>query len=401
MPTASTRSVPSLKDQTKSPRRTSLPLNRDVVVSDFSGNPSTAQVAAHFLFTRAIERELSAKRIQANSAAAAWETVIYNGGPVMEGSPPIYLIFYQPPGSLPFPSDYISGIQSFFENASGSPFAAIMTQYPDSSGVAPSGNFVIGGVFVDTTTIPPSGRTGTESDPIYDSDLQNEIAVALAANPSWPPPGLDALYEVFTSPNVWEAYSTIAPLTSFEQFCSYHAIGHDLSVNPNGSYPYVFIAYADSTEADGTPVDCGGDGPYPNGAGVDKSSNTTWHETNEAMTDPLETAWIGSDGEIADLCNFIFGNIAPNGANTALNSLPYRIQQIWSLATGACAKRFGASPDASLPASLDFGTVLTGTTTTSSLLIQNTSSASGVLDIFYPVSIRRPIRLTAYPIRLP
>src|ERR1700733_11754053 len=84
---ASTSSVPSLKDQTNSLRRMSLPLSRDVVISDCiaSSTPSKAQVSAHFLFTRAIERKLRAQRIQANSTAAASETVIYNGGPVMEG----------------------------------------------------------------------------------------------------------------------------------------------------------------------------------------------------------------------------------------------------------------------------------------------------------------------------
>ena len=236
-----------------------LPTSRDLVIPeaiDADGNPIPEHIA-HCLFTRAIEEKIRDQRAQANLVGAAAANVVYQGGPVMEGNLIIYLVFYRPPRSKRFPPGFVDGIKTFFVHASGSPFSAIMTQYPDKLGIAPAGTFTVDGVYVDSTTRPASGRAGTETSPLLDSDVQNEIVTAYKANPSWLAPGLSVLYEVFTAPNVWERGP--AGKLSFNSFCGYHSMGYDPNLDSN-SYPYAFLPYADSTDANGAPVGCGGNG---------------------------------------------------------------------------------------------------------------------------------------------
>ena len=345
-----------------------VPPSRNVTVPatiDANGRVVPEHVGAHFLFTLPIESQIHAQAETAGVASSG--DLTYNGGPVMEGTPTIYLVFYQQPSILlhptlatdpaPFSSDYVSGITNFFNHAANSPFSSIITQYTDSTGVGPSGTFNIGGVYTDRTTVPPSGNTGTQANPLTDNDIQNEIAAARVANPSWPAPGLNVLYEIFTAPNVWEAYD---PATvSFKQFCAYHAISVNLA--PTWT-PYAYIPYEDSI------IDTSGDKApcydiflpvFPNGPGIDKSSQSAWHETNESITDPLENAWITNDREISDLCNDKMGDVAPNGANSVMNGLLVQVQQLWNNTLGACAKRL-VPLTISLPPSLDFGTLLPG-----------------------------------------
>jgi hypothetical protein len=153
----------SISDRGRTLSGSTILPHRDVIisaVSNVSGNVHTSEVRAHLSFTRSVEKHRSAASPQASTG-----TLIYNGGSVMTGSPTIYLVFYQPPGTAPFPAGYAGGIEAFFEHVSGSSFASIWTQYTDSAGEGPDGTFTVGqpgdptgGVYIDNATEPPSGN---------------------------------------------------------------------------------------------------------------------------------------------------------------------------------------------------------------------------------------------------
>jgi hypothetical protein len=154
---------------------------RDVIIPVLEG--SNAQGAnpagrAHLLLTRTMEARIRANVQSPQDAASGG--LPYNGGQVMTGSPVVYLVFYQPPGTSSFSAGYATGIEAFFSHASGSSFASIWTQYTDSSGNEPDGTFTIGatrdpasGAYLDSTAIPPSGSAGTQANPLTDGDIQN------------------------------------------------------------------------------------------------------------------------------------------------------------------------------------------------------------------------------------
>lgn len=119
--------------------------------------------------------------------------LVYHGGPVMR-SPVNYAIFWQPPGSTPFPSGYEAGIQRFFQDVGGTPFYNIVTQYGDSSGQPVPNAVSFGGSWTDTNAFP---NAGTLADPLTDGDIQQAVSDAIGANPAWQAPSLSTMYFVY------------------------------------------------------------------------------------------------------------------------------------------------------------------------------------------------------------
>jgi HYR domain len=295
------------------------------------------------------------------------------GGPVMR-NPTNYLIFWQPPNRAAFPAGYVAAIEKFFNDVGGTPFYNIVTEYGDSSG-APVPNATALGApsFVDTTTAAPSGNDGTTANPLTDADIQNEVTVALAANPAWARPSVNVEYFVFTPSDVDECFNaTNCFATSGEPngtFCAYHTFFGSNTI-------YAYMPFASAGSCFGSPSS------FPNGATVDVVLSAVSHEMIESNTDPFLDAWKGPDGlddEIGDKCAFLYGYVAPDGTNIVLNGDRYQVQIEWSNAVTGCDKRYGATPGTSVPSSLDFGEVAAGTTSTTDLVIQNL--AGGDLDI--------------------
>jgi hypothetical protein len=99
-------------------------------------------------------------------------------------------------------------------------------------------------------------------------------------------------------------------------------------------YAYIPSATGECT----TPFDL----PSPTGdVASDEAIKTMGHEGAEMMSDPLGNGWKGSvkDTEVADLCigNFGMVGLIANGANIVLNGHAYRVQELWSQQTEACA----------------------------------------------------------------
>jgi hypothetical protein len=302
-------------------------------------------------------------------ACAAPCNLIYNTGPVMR-NPTNYLIFWQPPGRAAFPAGYQAAIEKFFRDEGGTPFYNIVTEYSDSSGIAvPNAESLGAPSFTDTTTAPPSGNDGTIAHPLTDSDVQNEVDVALAANPTWLGPATDVEYFVFTPSDVDECTDSTDCFAinggSNGTFCAYHG--------DHGAGEYAYQPFAGNGN-------CTTQATFPNGQNVDTVLSATSHEEIESNTDPQLSAWRSADGnEIGDKCAYNYGYTAPDGTNFVLNGDRYQIQQEWSNDVAGCAKRYGPTPTTSVPGSLDFGEVEAGNTAEKDVVIQN--SGGGDLNI--------------------
>lgn len=322
--------------------------------------------------------------------------LIYGGGPVMR-NPTNYLIFWQPPGGVAaaFPAGYQAGIENFFQNLGGTPFYNIVSQYNDTSGQpVPDSESLGAPSWTDTTTPAPSGCDGTATGtvgstphcPLTDADIQNEVSVALKANPQWAAPGINVEYFVYTPGNVGECDG---PGSDGNQqcfainggvgpgqdsvFCAYHSYFNSNTI-------YAFIAFASGGSCYGpSAVQALG---YPNSQTLDIVLSPSSHEMIESNTDPLINAWQGAGGgqdEIGDKCAYIYGYVAPDGTNVVLNGNRYQIQEEFSNDFGSCTKRYGPDPVVGIPGTLAFGEVQDGTSSQLGSTIQN--NGGGDLNI--------------------
>jgi hypothetical protein len=285
-------------------------------------------------------------------------------------NPTNYLIFWQPPGRAAFPAGYQAGIEQFFQNVGGTPFYNIVTQYNDSSGVPVPNSASLGAPsFTDTTTAAPSGNDGTIAHPLTDGDIQNEVTVALAANPAWASPSVNVEYFVFTPSDVDECFSSSSCFSinggSNGKYCAYHTFF-------NGTTIYAYMPFASNGSC--FPSNAIQSLGSPNGVAVDIVLGAVSHEMIESNTDPLLNAWQGTGGisdEIGDKCAFIYGYVAPDGTSVVLNGNRYQIQEEFSNDVTACAKRYGAAPVTGTPGPVAFGEVQAGTSSQQSLQVQN------------------------------
>jgi len=82
-------------------------------------------------------------------------------------------------------------------------------------------------------------------------------------------------------------------------------------------------------------------GQHPNSSDADATINVASHEHNEAITDPLGTAWFDQRGyENGDKCAWNFGTALGGTSghqyNQAIGSGRYYLQQEWSNQTSRC-----------------------------------------------------------------
>jgi len=233
-------------------------------------------------------------------AGRAVGNMTWHGGPVQHDQK-IFTIFWSPAAA--FPAGYQSTINQFVQDLGGTPFYGITSQYSDAAGnISPT--VLFGGTWLDTSTPFPGTALGY-------SDLLAEVYRASAAN-GWTSDA-NSYFQIYTP----------AGITSSERggLCGLHwfsnpAIGQILFPQ-TGCFP---------------------GGQYPNGLTIDAAINVSSHEIFETVTDPLGNAWFFENvaGEIADMCNFVFGPRASDGSNVFLHGRPYLVQQEWSNAVSGC-----------------------------------------------------------------
>ena len=256
----------------------------------------------------------------------------YHGGPVMKGTPNVYVIWYGNWNSTGSNTGATrSLIEHFFSTIGGSALEKVNSTYGDNSGNV-TGNVHFGG----STTVSSSTN-------LTDSSLRTTVSNALSSGAL--PRDSNGVYFVLTSSNINETSGFCT------QYCGFHT---------HASLGGVDIKYSFVGNPDRCPSGCeiqrtGPNSPATNVGGADGMANVISHELEEAISDPDLNAWFDTSGrENADKCNFNFGatstctstsicsaagKAAAAKFNQTFGTNDWMLQQNWrNSGGGACAQ---------------------------------------------------------------
>ncbi len=253
-----------------------------------------------------------------NVTGTAGNGIFYHGGPVMLGTPNVYLIWYGSwvPSSKLILTNLIPGLSS-------SPRLQTNSTYYDSANNFITGNVALAGQTTDNYS------QGTN---LSDAQIQTIVSNSIVPSGSLPldPQGI---YFVLTWTDV----------TATSGFCTQYCGWHTEATIKGQPIKYSFVGNA----AVKCPNGCIGQAASPNNdKGADGMASVLTHELEETMTDPNLNAWYDNSGnENADKCAWTFGTMytTSNGAkaNVNLGGLDYLIQQNWvNAAGGFCAMSY-------------------------------------------------------------
>ncbi len=225
----------------------------------------------------------------------------YNGGPVFEKTPTIYIVWY---GT--WTKKDKSVIDGYFAHLGGTTMSKINTRYSDSAN-----KFVP--ITVHHTTANDYHDNYSMGHSVNDAGIQQIAANAISGHHL--PADKNGIYFVLTAKDVTDSDG----FCSF--FCGYH--GPSSSIVPGDIIKYSMVGNAISQCPSGCVASVVlGDTTSPNNdPGADGVVNVMWHEFSETVSDPevnLQTAWAGNNcGESGDCCAWFFGttHIAGNGSH--------------------------------------------------------------------------------------
>ncbi len=267
------------------------------------------------------------------NASPTSSNMTYQGGPV-ETTPVVYISWWGPQWSTGFSTGGYTSAQAqtyntnFFGNLGGSGWNNIDTQYCQgvavgtvncgTSGIHITNGAVLGGTWVDTTSLPKSIK-------------QSNIASAAVRLMNHFGYNANATYFVFTpSGHSMSGFGT--------QWCAWHSVTSSTS----GNVAYAYMPYIpDAGASCGMNYVNATNNSYGNGY-FDGFSIVGGHEYAEAATDPVPSSgsigWQGPGGgsdEIGDKCAWTTnGDVSQN---ITLGSNSYAVQELWSNAVSACA----------------------------------------------------------------
>src|SRR5690348_7593131 len=280
-------------------------------------------------------------------AAGTQTPVVYHGGPVMKGGPgvTIHTIFWAPSG-FQFHAGYKALVQQFFSDAaadSGDTTNVFSTlpQFADTSGPGEYQiNYSSGTDSIDDTNPYPTTDNCASANGIptclTDHQIQTEVDNVIEASGGTLHRGLADLYMVYLPQNV---DTCILP-----GICGTNAFGGYHSLSDVGHGTTIYANLPDPTIEGGLPDTA----TFPEGnPDAEIQIDVSAHEAEEAITDPLGTAWMDPNGfEVADKCEFgpVHGTAlgqASNGAdfNQLINGNQYEIQEMWSNNDGGCVQQ--------------------------------------------------------------
>ena len=277
----------------------------------------------------------------------------YSGGPVVNGSPKVYLVFWgrqwgsestvggyrvfagDPAGIARELQAYYSGLGTNREL-----WSAVVAQYclgvafnAKACPVAPASNHVayphldvLGGVWEDTSYQPPLGSFPG------DSNVGGATATQLAQEAStaavhFGDSSIDAQY-IIVSPHLANPDGWLDPISGY---CAYHDNTQDLFFNgtvtgPNVAYtnlPYIPDAGLGSCSSTGK------SGP------LDGTTETASHEYAETLTDPYPTSgWSDRGSEIGDKCDYLDPGQPGAATYLTLATGTFDVQGIWANDSG-------------------------------------------------------------------
>jgi len=259
--------------------------------------------------------------------------------------------------SLTFDANYEPLINRYFTDVATASVAhstsnvySTDTQYFDNPGhVNIQYASTFGGSYVDRGPLPANGcDDGVDAFCLTDSQLQAEIQNAMTAN-GWHGSPTNMFF-LMTPNGVGSCTDSSGSVCSSNFFCAYHSDFVDAS---SEDVIYANEPYEGTIAGCANPFDQG----FPNDVDADTTINTISHEHNEAITDPLGTAWWANDGsgdENGDLCAFGFGTQlggtpGVDSWNQVINGNKYELQEEFSNADGgvggACVNSLGGPTD--------------------------------------------------------
>jgi phosphate-induced protein 1 len=258
----------------------------------------------------------------------------YNGGPVFETAPTVYIIWY---GGWKTKDKNI--IDYYFAHLGGSTQNKINTTYTDSAKKKVL-NKVVHSAANDYHDNYSLGKS------INDTGIQQIVANAIKNKNL--PDDVNGIYFVLT-------YTDVADAGFCSSFCGYH--GPSTSIVSGEVIKYSMVGNpARCPSSCETSAVLGDSGSPNNDPGADGTTAIMWHEFSETVSDPqvnLRTAWAGNFcGESGDCCAWLFGDVKtdPNGhkyTNT-IGTKNYVMQEMLELTSksrtgnipGACKNTF-------------------------------------------------------------
>jgi len=282
-----------------------------------TGDPTTSQDAINF------DTVPNGKGMQTiafangggGKARPSGNGISYHNGPVMTGTPNIYLIWY---GNWSGDSTASTVINAWANGIGGSPYYNINSTYYNGSGTHVSNAAHNAGSTTDNYS------QGTA---ISDSGIQAIVSSAISSGRL--PSDSNGVYFVLTSSDVNETSGFCT------QYCGWHT---------HGTIGGVDIKYSFVGGSARCPSACEWQATGPNGGGSgDGMASIIAHEFEETTSDPDLNAWYDSRGaENADKCAWTFGttSTASNGAvyNQTIGGKQMLIQRNWVNASGGlCA----------------------------------------------------------------
>jgi len=245
----------------------------------------------------------------------------YNGGPVFETAPTVYIIWY---GNWSAKDKSI--IDYYFQHLGGSTQEKINTTYSDSTGkfIPNKVNHTAKNDYHDNYSLGKS-LSG-------DGAIQQIVAKAIKGKHL--PVNTNGIYFVLT-------YKDVTDPGFCSQFCGYH--GPSTSIVSGKVIKYSMVGDPDQCPSGcETSVVLGdtGKGGSPNmDPGADGTTAIMWHEFSETSSDPevnLNTAWAGNFcGESGDCCAWIFGTVKKDSnGNLYTNTIGtknYAMQEMFKL----------------------------------------------------------------------
>ena len=263
-------------------------------------------------------------------AVSTGHGINYHGGPVMKGTPNVYVIWYGNwNGTGSNTTATRTAIEHFLSTIGGSALELVNSTYGDNSGN------VTGAVRFGGSTIVSSSTN------LSDSSLQTTVSNAL--NNGSLPRDSNGVYFVLSSSNINETSG----------FCTQYCGFHTRATLGGVDIKYSFVGNVDRCPSGCEIQSTGPNSPAAGVGGIDGMANVISHELEEAISDPDLNAWFDTSGqENADKCNFNFGATSTCNANglcsagagaakynQTFGSHNYMLQQNWrNNGSGTCAQ---------------------------------------------------------------
>jgi len=214
----------------------------------------------------------------------------YNGGPVFEKAPTVYIIWY---GNWSTKDKHV--IDYYFSHLGGSTQEKINTTYSDSTG-----KFIPNAVHHSTANDYHDNYSLGKS---LSGDGAIQTIVHNAIKGGHLPDDTNGMYFVLT-------YKDVTDPGFCSSFCGYH--GPSTSIVSGQTIKYSMVGDPDQCpHGCETSVVLGDTGSPNNDPGADGTTAIMWHEFSESSSDPevnLVTAWAGNFcGESGDCCAWLFG----------------------------------------------------------------------------------------------